>query len=106
MFRAVRRKLFRLIVVSGAGAAANYFLDRERGPDRRTQAKEKAASLVGRQTASNDWQSGSANRFEPQTSPAGAQPTTTATPTVADILDGSSAEPAVDIPRTGPIVTP
>ncbi len=111
MFRTLRRKLVRLIVVSGAGAAANYFFDRERGPERRTQAKEKAASLVGRQTTSTDWPSSAANGFEPQTAPASAPSapsggSQTTAPTVADVLDGSSAEPAVDIPRTGPVATP
>lgn len=108
MFRTLRRKLVRFIVVSGAGAAANYFFDRERGPERRTQAKEKAASLVGRQTTGTDWQSSSANHFEPQAAPASVPSggTQTTAPTVADVLDGSSAEPAVDIPRTGPVATP
>lgn len=112
MFRTLRRKLVRFIVVSGAGAAANYFFDREKGPERRTQAKEKAASLVGRQTAT-DWQSSAANRFEP-TAPATAPSapsapsagSQTTAPPAADVLDGSSAEPAVDIPRTGPVATP
>ena len=127
MFRKLRRKLVRLVVVSGAGAAANYFLDKERGPERRTQAKEKAASLVGRQTSANDWQSSAANGFEPQpaTSPAPAPAPTTApasapvdvlqTPTggasVMDILDGSGGDSVVepapnDLPRTGPLSTP
>jgi hypothetical protein len=57
MFRKLRRKVVRLVVVSGAGAAATYFFDRDRGPERREQAKEKAASLVGRQSSANDWQS-------------------------------------------------
>ena len=38
MFRKLRRKVVRLAVVSGAGAAATYFFDRERGPERREQA--------------------------------------------------------------------
>ena len=48
MFRSLRRKLFRLIVVSGAGAAANYFFDSERGPQRRSQAKDQANGLLKR----------------------------------------------------------
>ncbi len=48
MFRALRRKLFRLIVVSGAGAAASYFFDSERGPQRRAQAKGQANGLLRR----------------------------------------------------------
>ena len=48
MFRKLRRRLFRVVVVSGAGAAAQYFFDRDRGDARRAQAKDKASSLVGR----------------------------------------------------------
>jgi hypothetical protein len=51
MFRSLRRKLFRLIVVSGAGAAANYFFDSERGPQRRAQAKDQANGLLKRTDA-------------------------------------------------------
>ncbi len=131
MFRKLRRKLVRDVVVSGAGAAANYFLDMERGPERRTQAKEKAASLVGRQPAATDWQSSAANGFEPQPAPtpaAAAAPapapttapasapvdvlqTTAGGASVMDILDGSGGESVVepapkDLPRTGPLSTP
>lgn len=129
MFRKLRRKLVRLAVVSGAGAAANYFFDKDRGPERRTQAKEKAASLVGRQASATDWQSSAANGFEPQaaTPPApapapAAAPTTaptsapvdvlqTPSASVMDILDGSGGDSVVepapnDLPRTGPISAP
>ena len=133
MFRKLRRKLVRLAVVSGAGAAANYFFDRERGPERRTQAKEKAASLVGRQSTATDWQSTAANGFEPQvastpTPPAAAAPTPSpaATPappsapasapvdvmdtpsaSVMDILDGSGGASVVKpAPGTGPTPIP
>ena len=117
MFRKLRRKLVRLAVVSGAGAAANYFFDKERGPERRTQAKEKAASLVGRQPSATDWQSSAANGFEPQpaTTPASAPVDVVQTPTegasVMDILDGSGGDSVVepapnDLPRTGPLPTP
>ncbi|MGI8806533.1 MAG: hypothetical protein ACR2KK_01520 [Acidimicrobiales bacterium] len=129
MFRTLRRKLVRLAVVSGAGAAANYFFDRERGPERRTQAKEKAASLVGR-PAANDWQSTAANGFEPQaatppaaapaftsaatsaatSAPAPVVPPSTPSASVMDILDGSGGDSTVEpppgtTPRTGPIPT-
>ncbi len=119
MFRKLRRKLVRLVVVSGAGAAATYFFDRERGPERREQAKEKAASLVGRESSANDWQSSAANSFE--------TPTATSTPSapasapvdvaqtrsapVSDILDGSGGASVVEpapgsAPQTGPISAP
>ncbi len=125
MFRKLRRKLVRLVVVSGAGAAANYFFDKERGPERRTQAKEKAVSIVGRQTSANDWQSSAVNGFEqqpatppaptPTTAPPSAPVEVLQTPTggasVMDILDGSGGDSIVepapnDLPRTGPLSTP
>ena len=122
MFRKLRRKLVRLAVVSGAGAAANYFFDRDRGPERRVQAKEKAASLVGRQTAATDWQSSAANGFEPQvasTPPPAAAPAPPSAPasapvdvmetpsaSVMDILDGSGGASVVKpAPGTGPAST-
>jgi hypothetical protein len=65
MFRTFRRKIFRLALVSGAGAAANYFFDRDRGPERREQAKTKADSLLKRSTPSAAWQpERSANSFD------------------------------------------
>jgi len=65
MFRSLRRKLFRLVVVSGAGAAANYFFDNERGPQRRAQAKEQANGLLRRTGATAAGPAGStANIFD------------------------------------------
>ncbi len=70
MFRALRRKLFRLIVVSGAGAAANYFFDSERGPQRRAQAKDQANGLLRRGGADVGGASEhGANIFDTPTSP-------------------------------------
>lgn len=48
MFRRLRRKVVRLAVVSGSGAAAAYFFDPERGRARRTQARDQAQSLLRR----------------------------------------------------------
>jgi hypothetical protein len=88
MFRKLRRKIFRLAVVSGAGAAATWFLDPDRGVERREQAKGKANSLLkrGGGTPVADWQSSAANGFAtPATAtstpsaPATAAPTTTST---------------------------
>ena len=48
MFKRIRRKIFRLAIVSGAGAAAAYFFDPERGVARRKQAKDQADALIRR----------------------------------------------------------
>jgi hypothetical protein len=104
MFRKIRRKLVRLAFVSGAGAAATYFFDPERGVERREQAKQK---ILRRQSATTpDWQSSSANGFDtpvsatstpPAPASATASPTDiTATTTPVDVL---VAEP-------GPVTTP
>lgn len=111
MFRRLRRKIVRLALVSGAGAAASYFFDRERGPDRRIQAKEKAASLMGRPTATTDWQSNTANGFEPP--PAAATVPASAPvdmispePPVATVTDITGTLETPVVPRSGPISTP
>jgi hypothetical protein len=101
MFRTIRKKLFRLALVSGAGAAANYFFDRDRGEQRRTQLKEKANGLVGKTSGGASWQpqaEHSANGFEPQVVGA-TMPTAgsgTIPPTVSDVI----ADPA---PGTTPV---
>ncbi len=51
MFRKIRRKVLRLAIVSGAGAAAAYFFDPERGVARRKQAKDQAEALIRRRQA-------------------------------------------------------
>lgn len=48
MFRKLRRKIVRLAVVSGAGAAAAYFFDPDRGKARRNQARDQAEALLRR----------------------------------------------------------
>ncbi|MGI8983995.1 MAG: hypothetical protein ACR2HM_05615 [Acidimicrobiales bacterium] len=68
MFRAIRKKLFRLVVVGGGGAAAGYFLDRDNGRERRARAKDRAEGLLGRAPAGGSWEpqaEHSANGFEP-----------------------------------------
>lgn len=100
MFRAIRKKLFRLVVVSGIGAAASYFFDRDNGPERRAQARAKADDLLGRAPGGGSWQpqaEHSANGFEPSVvdtpsvvdrpSPAPA-PVATA-PTVPGLIDSA-----------------
>ena len=73
MFRTLRRKLFRTILVSGAGAAASYFFDRERGQQRREQIKAKTDTLLKRSTPSAAWQpERAANVFD--TPPASSPP--------------------------------
>lgn len=56
MFRRLRRRMFRFVAVSGAGAAAAYFFDPERGKGRRTQARDQAESLIRRRQAEADRQ--------------------------------------------------
>jgi len=93
MFRKLRRKIVRLALVSGAGAAATYFFDRERGVERREQAKAKATSLLNRQGGGTvtDWESNLANGFD------SAPPVTaTSTPTAS----------VTDITGTIPTTTP
>ena len=51
MFRKIRRKVVRLAIVSGAGAAAAYFFDPERGVARRKQARDQAEALIRRREA-------------------------------------------------------
>lgn len=43
-FRRGRRKLRKLVVVSGLGAAAAYFLDRQNGQERRDRARRRTSS--------------------------------------------------------------
>ena len=51
MFKRLRRKVLRLAIVSGAGAAAAYFFDPERGVARRKQAKDQAEAMLRRRQA-------------------------------------------------------
>lgn len=95
MFRTIRKKIFRLAVVSGVGAAASYFFDRDNGESRRNQAKDKANGLFGKAAAGGSWQAPaerSANGFEPQVVPATPPPaptvsTVTAPPRSAGIIE-------------------
>lgn len=94
MFRSLRRKLFRTIVVSGAGAAASYFFDRERGQERREQIKEKADTMLKRSTPSAGWQpERSANVFD---TPSAATPPpatpSAASPTMTDVISTPDRE--------------
>lgn len=84
MFRTLRRKVLRLALVSGAGAAANYFFDRERGVERREQAGARVSKVLRRQAPVTDWESRVANGFVPPT-PAEPAPQPQV-PAVADIL--------------------
>lgn len=105
MFRKLRRKIVRLAFVSGAGAAATYFFDRERGVERREQAKAKAGSLLGRRSAPPaDWQSAHANGFEP---PAPATPPAPPAPTTATVTDITGiTEVDVLVAEPGPVTAP
>lgn len=96
MFRSLRRRLFRTIVVSGAGAAASYFFDRERGPERREQVKSKADTLLKRSTPSAGWQpERAANVFDTppaSTPPAPAPADPAAAPTMTDVISTPDRE--------------
>jgi osmotically-inducible protein OsmY len=54
MFRRLRRRLFRIALVSGAGAATAYFFDPDRGAGRRAQTRDKAQSFLRRKEAEAD----------------------------------------------------
>lgn len=110
MFRTIRKKIFRLAFVSGVGAAASYFFDKDKGEERRAQAKERANSLMGKGSAAGSWQAQterSANGFEPTVvsppptaptaSTVGAPPAPSAT--VADAVPG--AAPSTTAPVSG-----
>jgi hypothetical protein len=87
MFRTIRKKIFRLAFVSGVGAAASYFFDKDKGEERRAQAKEKANGLMGKASAGGTWQAQterSANGFEPTVVP--TSPSPSPAPPVADVI--------------------
>lgn len=105
MFRAIRKKIFRLIVVSGVGAAAGYFFDKDRGPERRAEARDKANGLLGRAAAGGSWQprvEHSANGFEPQAVPTPAPMPAPPAPAAAfdGALPGASTIPPAPVPGT------
>jgi hypothetical protein len=115
MFRTIRKKIFRLAFVSGAGAAASYFFDKDKGDERRAQVKERANGLMGKSSAGGSWQAQterSANGFEPTVvppsassspaPPAPAVPTAGYTPAPADITDTlpGTASPTTPLPGT------
>lgn len=104
MFRTLRRKIFRLALVSGAGAAANYFFDRERGQDRREQAKQKADTLLKRTTPSAAWEPArAANAFD---GPASTSPAASPAPPMADVTATPEREVDPFTTQPGPVSTP
>lgn len=48
MFKKLRRKVYRLAIVSGAGAATAYFFDPERGAARRAQTRDQIQAKLRR----------------------------------------------------------
>jgi hypothetical protein len=85
MFRTIRKKIFRLAFVSGVGAAAAYFFDKDKGMERRAQVKEKATNAMGKSSAGGSWQAQTertANGFEPTVVP----PPPSAAPPVSDVI--------------------
>ncbi len=115
MFRTIRKKIFRLAFVSGAGAAAAYFFDKDKGVVRRAQVKEKANGVMGKASTNGSWQAQTernANGFEPTVVPSAASPapappvsTVTATPapsdtisdTITDTTPGTAASPSAPV---------
>lgn len=88
MFRTVRKKIFRLALVSGAGAAAAYFFDKDKGVERRAEVREKANEMMGKPSAGGSWQAQterSANGFEPTVVPDAPSPSP-APPPVSDVI--------------------
>jgi hypothetical protein len=110
MFRTIRKKIFRLAFVSGVGAAASYFFDKDKGEERRAQAKEKANGLMGKASAGGSWQAQterSANGFEPTVVPAASTSPSPAPvsdvivpPAPADILTDTA--PGTAVSHTAP----
>lgn len=94
MFRSLRRRLFRFAFVSGAGAAASYFFDPDRGPERREQAKAKADTLLRRATPGAGSQpERAANEFEtPTATPPTAGAPVEAAPTMTDVISTPDRE--------------
>ena len=89
MFRTIRKKIFRLAFVSGVGAAAAYFFDKDKGVERREEVKEKANGLMGRPSAGGSWQAQaerSANSFEPTVVPPAPSPSPAPAPPVSDVI--------------------
>jgi hypothetical protein len=108
MFRAIRKKIFRLAFVAGVGAAATYFFDKDKGEERRAQAKEKANSLIGKGSAGGSWQAQTernANGFEPTVVPpapaATTAPTVSTPPTVGDTIQETT--PGTTSTPTAPV---
>jgi len=104
MFRTIRKKIFRLAFVSGVGAAANYFFDKERGEERRAQVKEKANGVMGKSSGGASWQpqaENTANGFEPQVVSSSTPPASA--PTVADVI--AEPNPGDTITGTAPGTT-
>jgi hypothetical protein len=108
MFRAIRKKIFRLAFVSGIGAAASYFFDKDKGEERRAQAKEKANGLMGKAGgAGGSWQptaEHSANGFEPQV--VATSPSPTPAPPVSDVVTPPTAGDFIGGPLPGTVTSP
>ena len=104
MFRTIRKKIFRLAFVSGVGAAASYFFDKDKGEERRAQAKEKANGLMGKASAGGSWQPDterSANSYEPQVVPPAPAPSPSPAPPVSDIVSPPTAGDTIPGVTTG-----
>jgi hypothetical protein len=107
MFRTIRKKIFRLAFVSGAGAAAAYFFDKDKGVERRAEVKGKANELMGKASAGSTWQAQterSANGFEPTVVPTSPSPApvppvvdVTVPPAPADTVPGTAATPTAPV---------
>ena len=107
MFRAIRKKIFRLVFVSGAGAAAAYFFDKDKGAERRAEVKDKASGLVGKQSAGGSWQAQterSANGFEPTVVPTAPSPSPA--PPVSDVTVPPASATVVTDTDTDTATTP
>lgn len=112
MFRTIRKKIFRLAFVSGVGAAASYFFDKDKGDERRAQVKEKANDLMGKASGGGSWEGQterSANGFEPAVVPPQSAPSPSPAPPpppVSDVIVPPAPGDSIIDPGPGPSTNP
>jgi hypothetical protein len=99
----------KLVMWSGAGAVAMYFLDPEKGPERRSQVQNKVVGLVkrGTETAGSGGQSetppssADERRRGPQGDTDRAQPATGQAPETTAASEHAASQPAAGTAPSG-----